>query len=101
MRKPIPKNRRPKLDLVAEYKNLSQKQKLTEARMAEIKSIVIDKGGSLKTESGSLMIEKAERRQAPSLQVLEETGFLAKLESAGLIKRIEVQILRVFKKEAA
>jgi len=101
MRKKLPSPRRKSLDLAAEYQRLGRISKESESRMREIKSAVIDAGGRIETKSGILAIEYASRRHAPSVAELEEAGMLPEIERRGLLKQIQVQILRVIGKKAA
>lgn len=92
--------RRPKLDLAKEYQALGRKLKQTETRMSEIKKQVIDKGGMIKCPSGTLAIEYAERRSAPNIEALTQSGYIEIFEKQGLIRKVQVQFLRLLKKSA-
>ena len=101
MRSKLKAPRRPSLDLATEYKALGRVMRDAEARMHEIKSQVIAKGGKIETAGGMLAIEHQERRNAPSITALTEAGWYDKIAAAGLIKTIKVEILRVIETKAS
>lgn len=95
MRKPIPKPRRHKLDIAAEYIRLGRSLKKTESRMREIKSLVASAGGRIDSPTATLAIEYAERRSAPSISDLQSHGIYDDLDRRGIIRRVHVQFLRI------